>query len=227
LNLPLRGPAHPALVAYVIRASTTLFGRSRFASRALHLAAGLAAILVAAAITRHWYGARAARWTAALLAFNEYHIRISSIATSHAPQLFFVALATYACHRLLATQRPGWFYAASAATALAFYCKEHSALVLVVCLLVLLRREHRRWFRTPHPYLAGLLFLLLLAPDVYWNLAAEHGGQATYAAHLTRVGGIGLSPYPLAFYGRSVVGPIAGAAFIDNTTENDAKSGWT
>jgi hypothetical protein len=33
----------------------------------------------------------------------------------------------------------------------------------------------------------------------------ETHGQATYAAHLRRVGGLGLSPYPSMFYFRSPV----------------------
>ena len=213
LNLPLRGLNHPALVGYVIKASSALFGSSRLGYRVMHLLAGLFTILLVFRITNQWYGPPAARWAAALLAFNEYHIGVSGIATSHAPHLLSVVLAVYAFQRFLGTRRVAYLYGAGVAAGMAFYVKEHSVLLLGAFLLTLFRAEHRTWLRSWHPYLACGLFLVLIAPDVAWNLdgsrdaaratvAFVDGPQATYADHLARVGSIGFSPYPLAFFGR-------------------------
>ena len=69
---------------------------------------------------------------------------------------------------------------------------------------------------TPHPYVAAATFVLLISPDLAWNIKTDPDKahvyysnqialQATYANHLRRVGGLGFSPYPSMFYARPVV----------------------
>jgi 4-amino-4-deoxy-L-arabinose transferase-like glycosyltransferase len=237
LNLPLRGENHPALTAYVVKASSTLFGTSPLGYRLVHLLLGLGTIALVYLLTRQWYGPVAGRWAAALLAFNEYFLSLSARATAHAPHLFLIAVALYAFSRFLGAQRAGYLYAAGAAVGLAFYCKEHSALLLPIFLAVLLQARYRHWLRGPHVYLACLVFVLVIGPDVYWNLTTPPGSkqvtysdqpanQATYASHLKRFGGIGFSPYPSMFYGRSVVQPlhlaVTGRELRDETPEYNA-----
>jgi 4-amino-4-deoxy-L-arabinose transferase-like glycosyltransferase len=216
LNLPLRGENHGALPAYVVKASSTLFGTTQLAYRALHVLLGLATVALLARLTRQWYGPVAARWTAALLAFNEYYLTVGSRATAHVPHLFFVAVALYAFSRFLSVQRPAHLYGAAASVGLAFYCKEHSALLLPVFGLALLRVKYRPWLRSPHVYLACATFVLAIAPDVLWNVRTDpetarvgYGerpvAQSTYRSHLARIGGLGLSPYPAMFYAQSTV----------------------
>ena len=148
-----------------------------------------------------------------------------------------MTLALYAFSRFLAVQRAGYLYGAGAALGLAFYCKEHSALLLPVFLLALLRPAYRHWLRGPHVYLACITFALLIAPDVLWNLqanretarvaySAQPVGQSTYRSHLARIGGIGFSPYPLMFYGRRAVQAssvvLTGRELPDETPEYQA-----
>jgi 4-amino-4-deoxy-L-arabinose transferase-like glycosyltransferase len=224
LNLPLRGRNHPAMAAYWIKASTTMFGTSELGVRALHLLAGLATIVLVYLVARRWFGRTAALWAAALLAFNEYHVRVSSLATSHAPHLLFVTLVIVAYSRFLDSGRPRHLYGAAAATALAFYSKEHSSLLLPVVLLSVVWSDPRKWLRSAPVYLAVGLFFLLIAPDIYWNLTTSRGGaQRTYADHLGRIGGLGFSPYPLAFFfGKEFGGTYAswtGTEFHDTLEE--------
>src|SRR5262245_46776514 len=105
LNLPVRGENHGALPAYVVKASSTLFGTTPLAYRTVHVLGGLCAIALIFLLTRQWYGPVAARWAAALLAFNEYYLAISSRATAHVPHLFLVTAAIYAIGRFLRLQR--------------------------------------------------------------------------------------------------------------------------
>jgi hypothetical protein len=216
LRLPLRGENHGALPAYVVHASSTLFGTSPLAYRSIHVALGLITIVLVYLLTREWYGATAARWAAALLAFNEYVLTLSARATAHVPHFFLVALAFFAFGRFLTRQRPAYLYAAAASLGLAFYVKEHSALLVPIVFATLLLGPHRQWFRRPHPYIACAIFVLFITPDVLWNLRTDpyaarvtysgtELGQATYVAHLRRIGGIGLAPYPTMFYLRDVV----------------------
>lgn len=216
LHLPLRGENHGALPAYLVKASSTILGTTPLAYRSIHVLIGLGTIILVYLLTSQWYGPVAGRWAAALMAFNEYFLSLSARATAHAPHLFLVTAAVYAFSRFLASQRAVYLYAAGFSVGLAFYCKELAALLLPVFLLTLLRAPYRHWLRGPHAYLACGLFLLVIAPDVVWNLRtnpdAAHVtysgrtlGQATYGAHLQRIGGVGLSPYPSLFYARSAV----------------------
>ena len=225
VHLPLRGENHPALPAYVVKASGEFFGRNPAGYRMLSLLLGLAALVLIYSLSVDALGAIAARWAAALLAFNEYYLGVSARATAHVPHLLLVTAAMYAYGRFLRTQRPGFIYAAAASAGLAFYAKEHSALVMPTFFLALLATSQRRWLRTPHPYLASVLFVACISPDLYWNLetkserlvnyAGEEVRQATYTDHFRRFGGVSLSPYPAMFY----VKPVAQAAARQLTGE--------
>jgi 4-amino-4-deoxy-L-arabinose transferase-like glycosyltransferase len=234
LNFPIRGENHGALPAYVVKASSAMFGTTPLGYRLLHVLLGICTVAVVYLLTRQWYGVPAARWAAALLAFNEYFLAISSRATAHVPHLLFVALAFFAFSRFLRTPQPVYLYAAGASVGFAFYCKEHSALLLPVFFAMLMHARHRHWLRRPHPYLAALLFALMITPDIYWNLTTDRDiarvpytgqavGYATYGSHLDRIGGIGLSPYPSMFYARNQVKAlhrqVTGTEPIDETAE--------
>jgi 4-amino-4-deoxy-L-arabinose transferase-like glycosyltransferase len=234
LHLPLRGENHPALPAYVVKVSSALFGTTPLGYRLMHVLLGLVTIALVYRLTRQWYGPVPARWAAALLAFNEYYLNVSSRATAHVPNLLLVTGAVYAFSRFLATERAIYLYAAGASAGLAFYCKESTGLLLPVFFVTLLISTHRRWLMRPQVYLAVAIYALVISPDVLWNLRTnpdtatvtyndETHGQATYAAHLRRVGGLGLSPYPSMFYFRgpvrSVYARVTGAELKDETTE--------
>jgi hypothetical protein len=220
--LPIRAVNHPALPAYIVKASGALFGTTPLGYRMLHLLMGICGIVWVYLVANRAYGPVAARWAAALVAFNEYFLSISARATAHTPFLVFSIAAIYAFSRFLDAGRPVHLYAAAASVSLAFYCKEHAVLLLPVFFVALLHAAHRRWFTSRHLYLAGALFLLLIGPDAVWNVTAQpdaapvtYGGrswgvaQATYTRHLRRIGGLGLSPYPLMFYTRDTLMPLA------------------
>src|SRR5688500_7593713 len=92
LHLPLRGENHPALPAYVVKASSTLFGTTHLGYRLMHVLLGLVTIAMVYAMTRQWYGPGPARWAAVFLAFNEYYLNVSSRATAHVPNLLLVTV---------------------------------------------------------------------------------------------------------------------------------------
>ena len=234
LNLPLRGQNHGAFPAYVVHISGALFGTTRLGYRMMHVLVATATILLVALVARRWFGPVAALWTAAIFAFNGYFLFVGSRATAHVPYLFFVAAAVASFSRFLAVQRASYLYAAAAALGVAFYSKEHAALLLPLLMLMLFRPTYRRWLATPHPYLACVLFLAILLPDFRWNATTDRAtarvtygdrtaGYATYRSHLERIGGIGLSPYPLMFYARITVKDtyrrMTGQELVDETEE--------
>ena len=232
--LPIRAVNHPALPAYFVKASSALFGTTPLAYRSVHVLAGLCTIAIVFLLTNQWYGPAAARWAAALLAFNEYFLVISARVTAHAPYLLFAAAALYFFSRFLGAQRAVYVYAAGVSVGLAFYCKEHAVFLLPVFFLTLLHPTYRHWFRSPHVYLACAVFFLLIAPDIYWNVTADPSiarvtygnrdvAQATYWSYFQRIGLIAFSLYPVMFYARSTVSSvylfITGGELDDNTPE--------
>ena len=240
INLPLRGENHGALPAYIVHVSRTVFGRSPLGTRTMHVLLGIATILLIYRLAHTWFGATAAYWSAALMAFNEYYLDVSSRATAHVPHLFFAGAAIFLFVRFLCSERAINLYGAGAALGLAFYCKEHSALLLPLCFATLLRAKYRPWLRRPHPYLACALFVALLLPDLAWNRRSSdepsrigygdmQAEQATYRAHLRRIGGLGLSPYPAMFYARdevtSVHRALTGQQLVDATPEYQSMNG--
>jgi 4-amino-4-deoxy-L-arabinose transferase-like glycosyltransferase len=187
-------------------------------------------------MTRQWYGTVPARWAAGLMAFNEYYLNVSSRATAHVPNLLFVTAAVYAFSRFLASERPRYLYLAGASMGLAFYCKESTALLLPVFALTLLISKQRRWLLEPQVYLACVIWALIISPDLVWNMRSNSTtkvtynnqtvGQANYATHLKRIGGLGLSLYPSMFYFRGTVRSsylrITGSPMRDNTAEYES-----
>jgi 4-amino-4-deoxy-L-arabinose transferase-like glycosyltransferase len=224
INLPFRGPHHPALPSYFVKMSSAMFGQTQFGYRALHLAIGLFTILVVFRLAREWYGPAAACWAAALLAFNEYHVGVSAYATAKGPHLFFLVLAVHAFAAFLRTTRPAWLYAAGVVLGLAFYCKEHSALLLPVFLVTLAQARYRRWLFSPHTYLAAAAFFAIIAPDILWNVRGGSGEHATYSDQLSRIGGLGFSLYPFLFFAHAGIRwlylTLTGSIFPDEVAEN-------
>jgi 4-amino-4-deoxy-L-arabinose transferase-like glycosyltransferase len=99
-------------------------------------------------------------------------LNVSSRATAHVPNLLFVTAAVYAFSRFLATERPRYLYLAGASVGLAFYCKESTALLLPVFALTLLVSKHRQWLLKPQIYLACAAYVLVISPDIVWNMRA-------------------------------------------------------
>ena len=204
LHLPVRGPHHPALPAYLIRAGGSLLGNHPLGFRFFGLAAGILMIGIAYRLSFRWAGPVAARWTAVLLAFNEYHIGVSVMSADIIYYYAFAMLAFYFFCRFLQEEAPGYLLASSAMIGLSYLCREISLLLIPVFAACLLSSAHRRWFRRKEPYLALFLFLLVIAPDLYWNFTAKADPRVRLADQLSRIGGIGFTPDYLLFYARDV-----------------------
>lgn len=223
-NLPMRGPHHPALPSYIIKFSSELFGTSPLGYRALQIGMGLVGILAIWQLATLAFGERAGLWSAALLAFNEYHFGVSSLATAKGSHLFFLVLSIYAFGRFLLSPRPVWLYLAAIAVSVAYYAKEHAVLILPVFALVLLQSRYRHWYRSPHLYGAVAVIAISLAPDIWWNVALPPNEQARYADQFSRIGGLGLNGYPFLFFAHHgilwVYPLLTGSALADGVAEN-------
>lgn len=162
------------LIAYLIRATTALFGTNEFGVRIGVLLCTLGALLCAVRLARRLFSPLAGFLTAVLLGLTPLLEVGSLIATYDPPLVFFWALAAVCLERALfsATDREsnGGWAATGLATGLGFLSK-HTMLLIMPCLVLflLLSPRHRRWLLRPQPYLALLLTLLCYAGVFWWN----------------------------------------------------------
>ena len=209
--LPVHDFQHPSLPAYFIKAGSMLLGENRIGFRFFSLLAGMLTIVLAFRFALKWIGPTAARWTAALLAFNEYHIVVSILATEKSFHLLSAMLAMYAFSRFIHTEKPGYLYLAGASTGLGFLCKYIPGLLIPIFFTALLFPEYRPWLRRKEPYIAFLLFLVVITPDLYWNLkgllveGAQLDQSANISDHFSRAGGPGFNSHHFLFYVRGAV----------------------
>lgn len=198
LSLPIRGEYHPAVPAYGIALGRSILGKNELGSRGAGVLVGTLTIVLLAVAARWLGGNQAMLVTAALVAFNEYHVQVSALATEKAYYLFFSALAMVSALRFLRDPQSRFLFATAVATALALLSKE-LALFLVVALFVGLLADRPHTFREPRLAVAILIGGIILLPEIWWNLS-PHTARADYAGHLSRFDGFGITVQPVAFY---------------------------
>jgi len=184
---------HPPMVAVWIRLSTMLFGEHEFGARALGTLAATAGTGFIYLISWHLFGDRQSAIFAALLYCAMLLISAGAIIiTPDTPLVFFWSIAFYALVRIYEDGHSGWWWLVGLCMGLALQSK-YTALLLgagIVCTMIFVPTL-RHWWRSPVPYLSGILALALFAPVVWWNYEHE---WASFALQFGRVDTGGVSP---------------------------------
>ncbi len=96
----------------------------------------------------------------------------------------------------------GWWAGAGAFAGLAL-CSKYSAALSIIGLIMFLSTEpgSRRWLLRPHPYIAGLIAVLIFAPVLIWN--AKHGWVSFLFQGGRAIGGLHLLGPTLNIAGQS------------------------
>jgi len=161
---------HPPLVAYLIAASTRLFGRTVFAVHFPALALSVATTLVLGLFAADLFPGRpgVVAWT--LLAANACPLfGLGAVFTTpDAPCTFFWILTAFLVWRALHGEK-GLFLLAGMSAGLGMLSKYNFVLLPLALLLYLAHKERRRWLGRKEPYLAAALMLLGLLPVLLWN----------------------------------------------------------
>lgn len=177
---------HPALgyydqgplIAYLIRATTALFGVNEFGVRIGVLLSSLGTLICAYLLAKRCFSPMAGFLTVFLLGLTPLMEVGSIIATYDPPLVFFWALTVVFLERALfgpgeapegTRQRVYWIYA-GISTGLGFLSK-HTMLLILPCLIgfLLFSPPSRFWLRRKEPYLALLITLLLYSGVFWWN----------------------------------------------------------
>ena len=177
---------HPPAIAWLIRAGTLLLGNTPLGIRASGI------ILSALATLFVWEAARTllkneTRAFIAALLFNlTLMIGVEMLAaTPDTPSIATSAALLFCLARLQQSGNGKWWLWAGIATGLSLLSKYSAFFLLAGSFLwLVLSPRMRAWLRTPWPWSAALLALLIFLPNLYWQ--TQHDWD-TFAFQFGRV----------------------------------------
>ncbi|PYE86586.1 glycosyltransferase family 39 protein [Phyllobacterium leguminum] len=174
---------HPPMVAWLIRAGTSIFGNNEFGVRIAALACWFATAFFTFSLSRRLFGKSVAFVSLLLVAAMPFYFGIGLLMTPDAPLTAAWAGSLYFLERaLLGGQRRAW-WGAGIFIGLGMLSKYTIALLGPATLIFMLVDVRARgWLKRPEPYLAAALALLVFSPVIYWNI---ENGLASFAFQST------------------------------------------
>ena len=178
----------PPLIAWVIAATTSLFGDAEWAVRlGAPLSQSLTALIIFV-LGRSMYGAWAGVWAGIAWLTMPGVWLSSSIISTDAVLLPFWALALLALWRLSATRAWSWALVLGIAVGIGVLAK-YAMLYFVLCAFFAARASApvRAGLGQWRGLIAGLIALAILSPNLYWNVSHRFATISHTAsnAHLT------------------------------------------
>jgi 4-amino-4-deoxy-L-arabinose transferase-like glycosyltransferase len=205
---------HPPLVAWMIRAGTTLFGDTHFGVRFVPLVGGIAATWAVWRAAALLFDDRRIAATAALFFNVTLILAIGTIlSTPDSPLLIAASFVLFFLAKAAKTGGAGWWLAAGATVGVGCLAK-YTALFWYpsIFLWLVLDPRLRPALRTPAPWLGAALGLLVFLPNILWN--AENGWMS-FAYQFGRVNdGNGFAPVYLVEHVGTELGMATPIVFL-------------
>jgi 4-amino-4-deoxy-L-arabinose transferase-like glycosyltransferase len=181
---------HPPMVAWFVRFGTAIFGDTSFGARFAGLVAMLAVQgLLADIVWRVTRDVRAVIIAVLMMEASLYFGLLMTKISPDVPQVLFVTAMGWALVRLAVSGDGRWWLAAGVFAGLAALSKFTIALLIpAVVVFALVPRWRGQWLRSPYPYVAVAIALLLFMPVVIWNMQHDWASfrfQAVRAASAT------------------------------------------
>ena len=165
---------HPPMVAYVIRAGTTIAGDTELGVRLVSILLALPMSFAVYQSAGILFGGRRVAATAAILLNVTLMAAVGTlIVTPDAPLLVASSFVLFFLAKVLETGRGVWWLAVGVAVGAALLSK-YTALFFGPAILIWLIAvpKLRRWLVSPWPYLGGLIAFAIFSPVILWN--ADH-----------------------------------------------------
>lgn len=176
---------HPPMVAWLIRAGTTLLGENTLGVRLPGVLAMVAMqLLLADIVRRHTTDHRAVLFAVLAPEATLYYALMLALIGPDVPLVACVTGFLWALVRLDG-RAPHWWLVAGVFAGLALLSK-YTALMIVpaVAAFVLWPPQNRKWLLTPWPWLALVIALTLFSPALIWNAQND---WASFRFQLVRV----------------------------------------
>jgi 4-amino-4-deoxy-L-arabinose transferase-like glycosyltransferase len=208
----------PPLIAWSIAATTALCGDGEGCVRLTSPLYHAATALLLGAVARRLFDARAGFWAAVIYATLPAVFVSSTIASTDAPLLTFWAAALLAVVRLREGGGVLWWALLGAAFGAGMLAKYAMAgVVPSLILLLLVDRPMRAAMRGAGPWVALGLAMLVLAPNLIWNLqngmaTVVHVGENTNLDQGVRFNPLEAAKFLAAQFG--VFGPVTFALLL-------------
>jgi dolichol-phosphate mannosyltransferase len=162
---------HPPMVAWLIRAATTLLGQTEFAVRAGAIFCGTLTSYFVYRLTRNVFGREAALASLALTQTLPFFFLSSLLMTPDSPLTASWAACLYFLERALVAANPAAWWRAGVSLGLGLISKYTILLLAFSAFAYVVWSPHsRRWLRRYEPYLAAFLALSVFAPVLLWNI---------------------------------------------------------
>ena len=221
---------HPPMVAFLV-GLTNLLGTSAFYVRLGPILCSAGSVILVRLLALALYrDERVAFWSLALLLLMPiHHLLAVALLPDDALNLFWCGALVTAWLAMRDGKWSLWLL-----TGVLFggaLLSKYHAVLLPACLLcyVVFSPSQRHWLRRPHPYVAGLVGLLVFMPNIVWNAQHDWISYAFQLAHGRRGGGaISLSKLAETFGGQmGVASPVIFgllvAAFVAMARERFAR----
>ena len=163
---------HPPMVAYLIKISTILFGTNEIAVRLPGIICWSIASYFIYRLSNE-YKAGSGVYALLMLAVLPFFFVQSIIMTPDLPLLAAWAASLYYFHQALVKDNQGAWFKIGISFGLGMLSK-YTIILLVPATLIylLLNKSILKVLRSPSPYIASLIALIIFSPVIYWN--AKH-----------------------------------------------------
>ena len=163
---------HPPMVAWLIRLSTNLLGKSEFSVRLPAYICWIVAAIFMFRLTLNLYDRPAAFRTILLLAVLPIYFGLGFFMTPDAPLYAAWAGGLYFLERALVAQnrRAWWGVGACASGSVCSRNTPSRFSALGPLTFLLIDRQSRRWLFRPEPYIAAIISLIIFSPVIFWNM---------------------------------------------------------
>jgi 4-amino-4-deoxy-L-arabinose transferase-like glycosyltransferase len=161
-------------IAYCIKLGTLIAGHTHLGIRLVPIVFAALGSWLTFLTTRRWLGESVAWWMLLLMSLAPLYAAGSLLATYDSPLVFCWALASWLLTKTLQENKPILWYAVGAVVGLGIASKlTMLTFAPGVLLLLALVPGYRKWFKTPHPYLAFGIAVLGLLPYALWDRQHE------------------------------------------------------
>lgn len=162
---------HPPMIAWFIRFGTAIFGDTNFGVRFAGVLAMLVTQLLLADIVRRvTHDVRAIVFAVLMPEAALYYGLLTAKVSPDIALIPFAVAMVWALVRLVESNDARWWLAAGAFAGLALLSKFTAIMLLPAVAAFMLVPDWRvRWLRSPYPWLAALIAVVLFLPVLIWN----------------------------------------------------------
>lgn len=194
---------HPPLIAYIIKASTFIFGDTAFAVRFPAVLIFFIASWVFFICAKKLYNERTA-FTGVLLlnVLPVFSFLGSVVSIPDSPLALFWILALLVFLLIIETNNKKYWYLLGIIGGFALLSKYNAVMIPVgITLFLILSPKHRFWFKHKEPYMAFLIMIAMFVPVILWNI---ENNWASFGFQMRHGFGNASPKFSLALFGQSL-----------------------